>query len=223
MSGIHPAATVVLVRDSEPGLQVLLLRRSSAVSFAKESWVFPGGRIDKIDYAGDLRDIERAARHGAVRETREETGLTIHASNLVYFAHWTTPSSSPKRYATWFFISDLSGDSDDVVVDGSEIVDFQWYRPSDAIADHHAGRIDMLPPTLITLSELSESRSVADALTRYREAPVSEYRPRFCMTDGGIAMLYAGDAGYESGDPDTEGPRHRCCLLEETWRLEKRS
>src|SRR5262249_22587229 len=45
-----PAATVVLVRDGERGLEVLLGRRSSKLAFHGGAWVFPGGRIDPVDY-----------------------------------------------------------------------------------------------------------------------------------------------------------------------------
>ena len=40
-----PAATVVLLRESETGIETLMLHRTSKVSFGG-MWVFPGGRID---------------------------------------------------------------------------------------------------------------------------------------------------------------------------------
>lgn len=221
MANILPAATVVLARDSQRGLEILMLRRSKDVSFCRESWVFPGGKIDELDYAGDHDDIASAAQRGAVRETLEETGLQVDASELLYFSHWTTPPTSSKRYATWFYIARIADPEAPIVVDGSEIVDFSWYRPVDAIADHHAGHIDMMPPTLITLSELTGQNNVDAALRFYRERPVPEYMPRFCASERGITLLYPGDVGYDLGDPDEEGPRHRCYLLDETWRYEK--
>lgn len=223
MANIQPAATVVLVRDGGRGLEVLMLRRSSEVSFASESWVFPGGRIDQEDYRGKLDDIEAAARYGAVREAMEETGLAVAAEQLVYFSHWTTPASSARRYATWFYIAEPLQPDAEVLVDGSEIVDFQWCRPQDAIASHESREMDMMPPTLITLSELSQCETVAQALAACRQRPVPEYMPRFCQTERGIVLLYEGDVGYDLGDPDGEGPRHRCYLLDEAWRYERRS
>src|SRR5690348_4693324 len=52
-----PAATVVLVRDGERGLEVLLAKRSSTLEFHGGAWVFPGGRIDPEDYADDPDDV----------------------------------------------------------------------------------------------------------------------------------------------------------------------
>ena len=221
MSKIFPAATVVLVRDGVDGLETLLLRRSKDVSFAKGSWVFPGGRIDRADYCNDMDDIDAAARRSAVRETLEEADLTIDESTLLYFAHWTTPPESPKRFATWFFISEVACGGDNVTVDGREIVEYRWYKPQQALADRQANSIEMMAPTFITLTELAQCDTVAQSLAMYRDRPVPEFLPKFTMTDKGIAMLYPGDAGYEQGDQNAAGPRHRFWMLDEAWRYEK--
>lgn len=93
----RPAATVLLVRDSGDGPEVLLLRRHRRSGFAAGAWVFPGGVVDGGD--GDLALVERmdgptpmqwAERLGlddpaeavsfvtaAVREAFEETGILL--------------------------------------------------------------------------------------------------------------------------------------------------
>src|SRR3954469_14588714 len=96
-----PAATVVLLRDSERGLEVLLARRSSKLAFHGGAWVFPGGRIDPEDYRDDPDDLEAAAKRAAAREAKEEAGVDVDAETLVHLSNWTTPEISPKRFATW--------------------------------------------------------------------------------------------------------------------------
>ena len=129
---IHPAATVVLIRDVKKGIEVLLLRRSSKLKFVGGAWVFPGGKIDKKDFSEEnSSDTETAARNAAVRETQEEAGLVIRPDDLIYFSHWTTPPESPKRYDTWFFISGV--DSGNVVVDGSEMKEHGWFNPEEVL------------------------------------------------------------------------------------------
>src|SRR3954447_21865088 len=92
-----PAATVVILRDGETGLETLLLRRSSKLSFHGGAWVFPGGRIDDGDWhEGD--DILRAAARAAVREANEEAGIDLDVDSLVHLSNWTTPEISPKRF-----------------------------------------------------------------------------------------------------------------------------
>ena len=45
----RPAATVLLLRDTPGGIEVLMTRRSSTASFAPGAYVFPGGGIDTAD------------------------------------------------------------------------------------------------------------------------------------------------------------------------------
>src|SRR5207253_7820460 len=55
------AATLLLLRDSFEGIEVLMTRRSHTASFAPGAYVFPGGRIDEGDIAA--RSIARRRRH----------------------------------------------------------------------------------------------------------------------------------------------------------------
>ena len=70
---IVPAATVVLVRDGDAGLETLMLHKNSKLAFGG-MWVFPGGRIDDEDREG-AESAEDAARRAAVREAVEEADL----------------------------------------------------------------------------------------------------------------------------------------------------
>jgi 8-oxo-dGTP pyrophosphatase MutT (NUDIX family) len=47
---IHPAATVILLRDSPAGPEVFMVRRHHAVAFMAGAHVFPGGRVDAGDH-----------------------------------------------------------------------------------------------------------------------------------------------------------------------------
>ena len=111
-----PAATVVLLRES-PEVEVLMLRKNSRIAFGG-MWVFPGGRIDPEDAAAN-GDPEGTARNAAARETREEAGIAAAPDDFVWFAHWTPPPSTPKRFATWFFAARAGEHS--VSIDGGEI------------------------------------------------------------------------------------------------------
>ena len=95
-----PAATVILLRESETGIETLMLHRTSKVSFGG-MWVFPGGRIDPEDHEETDSELG-AAYHAAARETLEETKLSVDPNAFAYFAHWTPPPGTPKRYSTYF-------------------------------------------------------------------------------------------------------------------------
>jgi 8-oxo-dGTP pyrophosphatase MutT (NUDIX family) len=173
-------------------------------------WVFPGGRIDAADHPPD-GDLNAAARNAAVRETLEEAGIESRPEDYVWFAHWTPPPSTPKRYATWFFAA--RADSHAVRIDGGEIQNHAWLSPRQALARHAAGEIDLAPPTWVTLHQLSLHRDVDTALARLRAGEPRYYETRIGKRADGIRVaIWAGDAGYESWDADVEGARHRLVM-----------
>jgi 8-oxo-dGTP pyrophosphatase MutT (NUDIX family) len=57
MADVFHAATVVLLRDGDDGLETLMLRKNSRLAFGG-MWVFPGGRIDD----GDRRPAPTSSR-----------------------------------------------------------------------------------------------------------------------------------------------------------------
>jgi 8-oxo-dGTP pyrophosphatase MutT (NUDIX family) len=221
----QPAATVVLLRDTVDGLEVLLLQRDSELAFANGMWVFPGGRVDPDDFPpgvspedpGALLD---AAMNAAVREAGEEAGLAVDRDGLVQFAHWTTPPGQRRRFSTWFFLA--SAPSGSIVIDDGEIRDHHWARPPDALASHGSGTIALMPPTWVTLHWLAPMGGVEEALGRAREREPDILVPRPERIEGGIASLWEGDAGYVDGDVDRPGPRHRLVMPRVgPWRLER--
>jgi len=83
-SPLREAATVCLVRDTDPGLEVLMVQRTPSARFMAGAWVFPGGAVDEDDGAGPLsrgivsRDPDLAPwRAAALRELVEETGFWL--------------------------------------------------------------------------------------------------------------------------------------------------
>jgi glyoxylase-like metal-dependent hydrolase (beta-lactamase superfamily II)/8-oxo-dGTP pyrophosphatase MutT (NUDIX family) len=70
----RPASTVVLLRQSPDGIEVLLTHRPATMAFAADMHVFPGGAVDPADYElGGLLAFEVAA----VRELFEEAGVLL--------------------------------------------------------------------------------------------------------------------------------------------------
>ena len=211
---VHPAATLVLVRDSPRGIEALLVQRSESVRHMGGMWVFPGGRVEESDYPADRDDFE-AARMAATRETREEAGLEIDPDQLIYLSHWTTPEGAKKRFATWFFLAPLQG-GQDVTVDGGEIARHRWFTPAEAFREmaDDASPFHLMPPTFISLVDIADyadCRQARAGLAR-REVPV--FAPRMVFIEGGICFLYEGDAGYAGTELEAEGRRHRAYLVD---------
>ena len=79
----RPAATLLWLRDTDAGPEVLMTRRSEHAGFLPGMFVFPGGRIDQDD--GQAHDLaQRSSAHtperlttvlAALRESYEELGV----------------------------------------------------------------------------------------------------------------------------------------------------
>lgn len=84
------AATVIVCRDTDQGIEVYLLRRSSNSPAVPDAYVFPGGTISNADKSpqarmrlrGQWRPAEPAFTFAALRETFEECGLLYAAEPI---------------------------------------------------------------------------------------------------------------------------------------------
>ena len=90
---VRPAATIMVVRDGDGGVEVLMLRRNLNSDFVGGAYVFPGGGVDVDDQDApltNLTDDEASATLGlaegglayyvaALRELFEEAGVLLCA------------------------------------------------------------------------------------------------------------------------------------------------
>jgi 8-oxo-dGTP pyrophosphatase MutT (NUDIX family) len=215
---------VVSLRDGDQGSEVLLVQRAKLDGTAG-IWVFPGGKVEDVDRHGS-DDSESAqiqvAKRAGVRETHEEAGFRLEPESVGLIARWITPPIARKRFDTWFFAAAVGRDVA-VRVDGAEIRDHLWLRPSAVLDARIAGEIDLAPPTLVTIHWLAEYATVKDTLAGLVREAVPKIEPNICSVAGGACMLYPGDAGYHSGDPEQVGGRNRLWSVDGSLRYEKNS
>jgi 8-oxo-dGTP pyrophosphatase MutT (NUDIX family) len=84
------AATVIVCRDGDDGIEVYMLRRSSRSPVIPDAYVFPGGTLDNSDKSpqarmrltGEWRPAEPAFTYAAIRETFEECGLLFSVAPI---------------------------------------------------------------------------------------------------------------------------------------------
>jgi len=115
-----PAATLVLLRDAAPGVEVLLLQRHARSKFAAGDYVFAGGKVESEDaspiaetFCRGLTALE-AADHlgadapprealgywiGAMRESFEEVGVLLALQDGGRFVQWSPHNR--ERFATY--------------------------------------------------------------------------------------------------------------------------
>jgi 8-oxo-dGTP pyrophosphatase MutT (NUDIX family) len=220
------AATVVLLRDGERGVEVLLAERPRDRGSFAGAWVFPGGAVDDADAFGGSVDTEDAARRAAVRETLEEIGLQLDRYDLVPFSHWTPPKNSPKQLRTTFFAVRVP--DGEITPAPDEVMAVEWLRPVDALDRHAAGAMTLWPPTWVTLHGLQRARSVDEALAELRSGDVKPYVAQ--VSDDGSTILWQEDDEHEAQQhrqdshpavadegPDAEGNQHRLVMDRLPW------
>lgn len=212
----RPASTVVLLRDSDDGLETLLLKRNKALMFAGGFWVFPGGALEPQDLEAAGGDEIEASRLAAAREAEEESGLRPRLEDMVLISHWTTPVVEPKRFSTWIYAAPVEA-HEEVAIDGGEIHDHLWISISEALARHERGELAMLPPTFVTLSGLASYRHVVELVALERDSGVPEVLPVFTHSEGKLTVMFPGDAGYDCADAAAAGSRHRVELEHDSW------
>jgi 8-oxo-dGTP pyrophosphatase MutT (NUDIX family) len=180
-----PAASVILLRDSEQGIETYLLHRHAKMPFAASIVVFPGGRMDPANASGGVDPIRRCA----VRETAEETGVQLTEADIYPWARWITPEIEARRYDTSFFVAAMPADQEAVDISG-ETDGAEWSTPADALAAQRRGLIRLLPPTLSILIELDDLPSVAEVINHARDRQIEPVLPRLVKTESGWQFRY---------------------------------
>ena len=186
----RPAASLILLRDTPDGPEVLLVQRNPEQRFMGGAWVFPGGGTKPGE-----PDPATTAR----RELEEEAGVTLPAAaELVPFSRWITPTEVKVRFDTWFFVAEAPPGAE-ARPDGGECVDARWLRPADALDAHSRGELMLVFPTIKQLERLAETGSVAETLDAARGRPVEPVQPKVVVRDGTAEVLLPGDPGYPEG------------------------
>ncbi|MDQ3849788.1 MAG: NUDIX hydrolase [Actinomycetota bacterium] len=188
------AASVILLRGGEDGLELLLVRRNPAQAFMGGFWVFPGGAVDAGEGEGD-----RAHRAAAVRELEEEAGVRgVDPSALVKFSRWITPAQIARRFDTHFFLA-AAPEGAEPRPDGRECVDARWTTPQAALRAYEAGTLPLVLPTLSHLEQISPFATTARLLRHAEGREVRPIQPRVVLGGETARIVLPGEPGYESG------------------------
>jgi 8-oxo-dGTP pyrophosphatase MutT (NUDIX family) len=157
-------------------------------TFEESGVLLAGAAPDTVvaDTTGAGWERDRAAlvdRSLAFADLLERRRLAIRTDLLAAWAHWITPEFEPRRYDTRFFVSamppgqrtrELLGEADKVA----------WMRPADVLIGVDSGDLAMLPPTYVTLRELSAFSTAADAVAAAADREITTVVPGFELVDG---------------------------------------
>lgn len=119
--------------------------------------------------AGELaaaRD-ELAAHRTSLSSLLASHRLSLRSDLLRPWARWITPPGQTRRYDTYFFTAALP-DGQQARLTTTEAESGTWSRPADLLEAYRAGRLMMLPPTVVVLTELTEHADLPSALAAPR-------------------------------------------------------
>lgn len=210
---IRPAATIVVLRPSDEGYDVLMVRRNDKVAFMAGAFVFPGGRVDEGDAAvapeasgtwphrfADLAaSEEHVYRVAAARELWEEAQVRVQPRDLVPLAHWVTPEIETRRFDTRFFVARVPGDQA-AQHDAGETTELRWLMPAAAIDCAARGEIMLPPPTWTTLTRIARYPTIDAVLEACVRTPIVRIQPRLIRGDGPTLLTLPGDPTYPAID-----------------------
>ncbi|MEO1065418.1 MAG: hypothetical protein AAFZ07_28710, partial [Actinomycetota bacterium] len=163
---------------------------------------FADGEVE-ARFDGHRADVD-AGRVRLAEVCRAE-GLIPAVDELHYFSHWITPKGPPRRYDTRFFVCRAPAEQEPLH-DDAETVASLWTRPSDALAAHERGELDMILPTIRNLQAIGRfdtADEVLAAAAAIDEVPtmlpvVTEVPAEDLARGGaGIRILLPGDDGYD--------------------------
>jgi recombination protein RecT len=188
----RPAASLILLRDTAGGPEVLLGRRQVSAAAFPDVFVFPGGKVEPGDAEAEARagfpaglvPAPPGTAHAALRETFEEAGIWLGADGapatfpqapgigrLSAYAHWVTPETRAYRFDTWFFIARAEAGEARTALTGDEFESLAWWAPARML---EAPNTALLPPTRHSLERLVRHGSLAAIFAEARSAGVFE-------------------------------------------------
>ena len=191
----------------EAGLLLAVDRAGSAVDAAMHGSLLQAWRERS-------RALPRGQGGAAFSALCSAQGWRLSASVLHPIAHWITPAGLPKRFDTRFLLA-VAPSSQPVCIDGVEVIDHRWLRPTDLLAPD-AGLL-LKSPARAVAQELARHESVSGLLAWARGlGRIEPVRPRMARDAAGrmVPVLPAHPAYAEVGRIDPHGQGLACNVVQ---------
>jgi 8-oxo-dGTP pyrophosphatase MutT (NUDIX family) len=223
------AATVLVLRQGQQDLEVLMLKRHSDSKDLGGVFVFPGGKRVEADGSPEALaklKVDTQLLHtqlgehqlepsyaaslfiAALREVEEECGLQLEASDLQAWSRWITPrmpSMMSKRFDTRFFLA-RAPHAQTAVQDNLETTEVLWSTPRQALTQYWQGEIVLAPPQIMSLSHLCLFKTVDEAMQEAAQRTPPVILPEPFDQDGMRVICYPGDPQHPVSQRALPGP-----------------
>ena len=134
--------------------------------------------------------------------------LRLHTSAVHPWTRWITPlmpSVTNKRFDTRFFIAAMP-QGQLAAHDNIEATESAWLQPRTALQQYWDREIELAPPQIMSLAQLSRHATVASALAEAASRPPPVIMPEAFNEDGARVICYPGDAQHSVRARAMPGP-----------------
>ena len=148
---------------------------------------------------------ERALPFNALLASR---GLRLHTRGVLPWSRWITPrmpSVGSKRFDTRFFVA-AAPSGQTAVHDDHETTASVWLAPRTALEQYWSGSIELVPPQIMSLAQLSRHATVASVLAEARQSVPPLVFPESYDEGGERFLCYPGDPRHSVATRAMPGP-----------------
>jgi len=154
-----------------------------------------GGLDEKMEQVGRLRLTAHLTRDWFAKLVTG-SGWRLTLTALSRWSHWITPELMKRRFDTRFFLADMPT-GQYCQPDSRETVQGLWISPEEGLAGNLDGTTPLSPPTLVTLHELLNYRSLKDLQAESRRRPWGQALiPRLVPLAQGAVIVEPWDPQY---------------------------
>ena len=134
--------------------------------------------------------------------------LRLHTSAVQPWTRWITPrmpSVTNKRFDTRFFIAAMP-QGQLAAHDNVEATESAWLQPRTALQQYWDREIELAPPQIMSLAQLSRHATVASAMAEAASRPPPVIMPEAFNQNGERVICYPGDAQHSVQARAMPGP-----------------
>lgn len=164
------------------------------------------GQVHRADLIPRVRELTAAGTGFAA--SLHQLGCPVSTASVLPWSRWVTPrvpSVTNKRFDTRFFVATapLGQEAEHCTFEATEAV---WLAPRLGLERYWAGEIDLAPPQIMSLGQLSHLRTAAQVMAAARSRPPALIEPEPFDQDGVRVICYPGDPAHSIAQRVWPGP-----------------
>ena len=144
-----------------------------------------------IDYRDQLQKEKTT-----ICQIAKESNIHLALDQLHYYAHWITPEARSERFDTRFFLA-RHPEGQEASYDQKETIEGIWLSPQRALEENLNRKIALSPPTLKTMEELSNYKTIEEVFDSLKEKDIQPILPFLTKISNEPTIILPEDREYE--------------------------